>query len=385
MGFNDLSPYNKYIVSRWAYSVGKPVISDAEYQILRDTMKQMYPTDVYVTRTWSDDPCPVELLQQIGRKDLIETVTLTDRTTSIESLGNLSEIRRDLENISTPGTLSMKHDGWNIQANYYNENLVNVHTRGRSSDVVDVSFLRERFPQKIPVGDKVKVVCELTCPKKNYLFCARTYGNVNERSAVSTLLAHPEHHDLLEFHAVDVHGISIPPDVKFNVLKAWGFETPAWFPVTTYDELLNALNTLSEEEASYGSPTDGAVYDGELRRALRVFAWEEPIFKSYVTGYLEQFAANRISPSVCICPVFRKGVNQKRVNLTNWQRIIMYDLEPGAPIAFKIASDAIAAFDEYSTKLLHDQYLGRWAEYKEMIDENERLVRTEWKQLLSSE
>lgn len=383
MVFNNLSAYHKFIVSRWAYSVGEPVISDSEYQILLETMQATMPDDPYVNRSWSDDPCPVELLRQIGREDLIHKVTLTDKTNSIPSLGSFAMIQRELHLVNSPGTLSMKHDGWNIQANYYEKKLVNVHTRGRASDVVDVSKLSKFIPQTIPADGKVKVVMELTCPKSNFGFCARTYGNVSERSAVSTLLAHPEHLSLLTMHAIDVHGLTISPQHKFKLLQEWGFQVPMWYEVETYEDIMDALESLSAAVPIYEFPSDGAVYDGEIRRALRVLAWEEPIYKSYVVGYLEQYGANRISPSICIEPVLRNGINQRRVNITNWQRIINFNLQPGAPVAFRIASDANAAFDEESTRLLHKTYEGKWREFQELVQENERLSRERWSQYIS--
>lgn len=383
MGYNELSDYHKFIVSRWAYSVGEPIISDPEYQLLLEAMQATRPDDEYVQRSWSDDPCPTGLLKTIGREDLINKVTLTDKTASIKSLGSFAVIQSELSLVEKPGTLSMKHDGWNVQANYYNGKLVNVHTRGRSSDVVDVSKLSRFVRPTIPFEGRVKIVFELTCPKSSFSFCARTFGNVSERSAVSTLLAHPEHLDKLALHAIDIHGVTVEPENKFKVLKELGFETPMWYRVETYDDVMNALEQLSNEKAQYEFPTDGAVYDGDVRRALRVLAWEEPIYKSYVTGYLEQYGANRISPSICIEPVLRNGTNQRRVNITNWQRIMMFNLQPGAPVAFRVASESNAAFDEQATRLLHETYKGRWEEFQELVKENERLARERWSQYIS--
>ena len=52
-----------------------------------------------------------------------------------------------------------------------------------------------------------------------------------------------------------------------------------------------------------------------------------------------------------------------------------YNLQPGAPIAFRIASSATADFDEETTRLLHKQWEGKWEEYKETIVLNEEIVR----------
>ena len=109
-----------------------------------------------------------------------------------------------------------------------------------------------------------------------------------------------------------------------------------------------------------------------------MIAWEEPIYYSYVEGYLEQFGPYRLSPSVKIHPVLRKGITQKQVSMTNWQRIIDNNLAPGAPIAFRVASSATADFDATATRLAQKEWEGRWDEYKKFIDENEELNRYQW-------
>ena len=370
-----LTERERFIVSRWAYSVGKPIISDAEYTQLLNYMNSNFPEDEYVKRSWSSDPCPTELLKRIGREDLIAVVVLADKTESIPSLNTEWDVQNELSNIRGEGTLSMKHDGWNIQANYYNGWLVNVHTRGRSTDAVDVSQLAKYLPQTIPATNAVKIVLELTVSKSNFIQCARLFNNVNSRSAVSSVLARPEYYHLLTFTAFDIHGYTFDGQCKFKVLSDWGFNTPAYYIVTNYAELLAALENLSEDNASYPEPTDGVVYDGELRRAIRLKAWEEPIYQSYVTGYLEQYGPYRISPSVLIKPILRQGTTQRQVSMTNWQRILDYDLQPGAPIAFRVASSAVVDFDEESTKLLHKTYKDRWDEFKERVDTNEEVVR----------
>lgn len=373
MEFHNLSTRDKFIISRWAYSVGAPIISDAEYTLLLDCMKSVYPDDEYLKRSWSSDPCPVDLLNAIGRSDLIHRVILTDKTESIPSLNTELEVKKELQYFVGKGTLSMKHDGYNVQANYYNGHLINIMTRGRSCDAMDVSRLQNQIPSDIPAQGKVKVVFECTVSKANFPFCASTFGNVSERSAVSSVLARPEYVHLLDMHAFDVHGYDVEPCDKFELLKSWGFKIPLYYKVNTYEEVLMALQQLSDERNSYGSPTDGVVFDGGKRRAIRLLAWEEPIYQSYVTGYLEQYNIYRISPSVLIYPVLRGGTTQRRINITNWQRIINYDLEPGSPIAFRIASEATADFDEESTKILREQWKDKWDEYRKKIEEEEEV------------
>lgn len=376
---HNLSEFEKYIIARWTYSIGQPVISDAEYNVLDTAMRQTHPDNEYCQRTWSDDHCPTELLRKYGMSEYIEAVVLGDKTESIPSLNTELDVSNELQNISVKGTLSMKHDGWNIQCSYFNGEQVMVKTRGRFQDALDVSALAERMPKTIPATGKVKVVCELTIGAKQFPVCQNLFSNVSQRSAVSSVLSRPEYHHLLSIHAFDIHGIEMDRAEKFNILKSWGFNTPMWVYVTDYPSVLSSLLYLSDQADKYDPPTDGVVYDGELRRAIRLLHWEEPIYKSFVVGYEEKYGPSRISPTVKIHPIVRKGSRQTQLSLTNWARIIEYGLQPGAPIAFRIASDATADFDEESTRALHTQWAGRWNEYQNLIQHGE--VAKQWTKL----
>ena len=256
--YQQLSDFEQFIVARWAYSVGKPVITDAEYTSLLRAMQASFPDNEYVQRSWSSDPCPVDLLKKINREDLIYEVILTDKTESIPSLNTSWEVKSELSNAG-PGTVSMKHDGWNVQASYMHGNLVLVSTRGRASDALDVTYLRDMLPKTIPYTEPCKIVMELTVSKANFVTCSRVFNNASPRSAVSTILANPDYFHLLSTNAFDIHGYDLQGRCKFEVLQEWGFNTPDFIKVNNYDEILLAVKELSDREPTYHEPTDGAV------------------------------------------------------------------------------------------------------------------------------
>lgn len=371
MTVNELTDMERFIVSRWAYSLGEELISNAEYDILVKAMQQQYPDNPYCNRSWSSDPCPTELLTRIGRRDLILRVILSDKTESIPSLNTEIEVKEALQDCNERATLSMKHDGWNIQANYFNSYLVNVHTRGRAADAMDVSFIKEKIPQQIPAKGRVRVVMELTISPTNY----RLYfdSNASCRSAVSTALANPSLRQYLDTAGLNIQGVPLNGKCKFEVLREWGFKVPEYRMVEDYYGVLAALEELSKMKTTYAFPTDGVVYDGTITRAIRLAAWEEPIYQSYITGYIESFGPYQISPSLEIYPIKREGSTQRQINITNWQRIIDYNLQPGSPVAFRIASDATADVDLVTTNILQKQFQGEWETYAIRVQENERL------------
>lgn len=368
---NDL---DKYIISRWCYSIGQPIISDAEYNLLHSTMQELYPLNPYVNRSWSSDPCPKELLIANNMQKYIYDVLLTDKTESIPSLNTFTDLENELGNINY-GTISYKHDGWNYQASYYNSRIILFQSRGRLRDAVPAEHMIQYVPNTIPMQGKVTVVMELTVPDEAFAFCKNKFGNTSQRSSVSTLLANQEYSKLLAMHAFNI--ISDQPVGNiFQTLSSWGYDTPMWTTVHSYDDILHALKGYSEFADKYGYPTDGLVYRGDVMRAIRLDYWEEPIYKSFVLldkPYNEEHAAHRISVKCKIYPIKLKNNTQYELSLTNLKRILDLNLQPGYPVAFRIASSAIADVDEEATRLLQKKYEGKEDQYREYIIHEEEM------------
>ena len=106
------------------------------------------------------------------------------------------------------------------------------------------------------------------------------------------------------------------------------------------------MQELSDMKGTLGIPSDGLVItDGIKTKAARVLAWEEPIYRSYVTGYTEETNSYRISVGVTIYPIRLDNGTQRNIPCTNINRLIANNLEPGAPVAFRFVSGAIADLD----------------------------------------
>lgn len=363
----------KYIIARWAYSVGQPIMSDAEYTVLDRAMKAKYPKNPYCLRSWSSDPCPVAMLREYGYPQLIRAVVLSDKTESIPSLNSLIEVRTMYESMHTPHSVSFKIDGWNIQASYYNGELVNVQTRGRSSDAMDAESIAPRLPKHIPEMGRVLVVMECSVPDSEFMWFKETFGITSQRGAVSTALANPE--KCLNHIAIHAHGVRCSTVVadKFELLKSWGFEVPMYAWVSNYQELMNQVKAFSLYKEQYGIPTDGLVVEGDATYALRIEAWEEPIYRSFVTGYDETYGPHAIAVQCKIYPIKLPNSVQRQLPATNLSRIINLNLRPGYPVAFRIASSSIADIDEESTRLVQKEYAGREDVYRHMVQMNEAM------------
>ena len=371
-----MTDFERYILARWAYSVGEPVMDDASYNILHASIKARFPKSPYVTQSWSSDPCPVGLLEKYSLKHLVKAVVLSDKTESIPSLNTLIAVKQEYMSMHSPHRLSFKLDGWNIQASYYNGKPVNIQTRGRSTDAMDASVLMPLIPQSIPIMGKVLITMELVVPNSEFEFFKTRYGCVSQRGACSTALA--KGGEALQHIALRAHGIraseAIPPHTKLSLLQNMGFQTPMSTIVNNYEELLAQIDNMTALKGTYPDPTDGLVCEGFDRvRAIRIKGWEEPIFQSYVLGYEEHYGPHAISIQLQIFPIKMANSTQRRLPATNIARIMSLRLMPGAPVAYRIASSAIADIDEEATLALQKQWEGREAEYRFQVEANESL------------
>jgi NAD-dependent DNA ligase len=377
-----MTDLEKFILARWAYSIGTDTVSDAEYTLLANTVKSTTPegSAPYLNRSWSLDPCPTQLLKKYGLEHQIKNIVSTDKAESIPSVNDFSTLYNIYFHMTTPAVLSMKHDGWNIQAHYYNGSLVSLHTRGRVKDAMDVSVLASHIPTDIPQSGSVVIGLEVTLPNAHFKQVKEMFGNSSQRGAVSTLLAHSKFSHLLVLHAFKIDGVESAS--VFEKLKSWGFLVPKYREVSNYIQLVEGLKELSEivTAGKYDFPTDGVVVaDALSTNAVRLFHWEETIHKSYVTGICEEFSCHNITPILRIYPIALQNSVQRRLSATNISRIISLGLRIGAPVAFRLVSSAIADIDEQATIYLHKtipenawDYYAQNMRYNEMVKNIER-------------
>lgn len=371
-----MTDLDKYILARWAYSVGEPIMDDAAYNVLHASMKRRMPRLPYVNRSWSSDPCPYGILTKYHYEHLIKPVILSDKTESIPSLNSNVEVQAQYYYMRAPHMLSFKLDGWNIQASYYNGGLVHIQTRGRSCDAMDANVLRPLLPKQIPIQGKCLVTMELIVPNIDFPWFQNKYQVTSQRGACSTALARGG--EALDHVAIVAHGLrcneSVPNTQLFDKLESIGFTVPVHCIVNTYDELMSQIDQFTEAKAEYPYPTDGLVCSGpDMVRAIRIKGWEEPIYKSYVMGYDEHYGPHAISIQCRIFPIRLSNSVQRVLPATNVSRIMSLNLAPGNPVAFRSVSAAIADIDEDATVAVQKEWEGRYPEYRFMVETNESL------------
>jgi len=365
-----MSLREKYIIARWCYAVGEDYISDMEYRYIEDQLKATDPDDEYINRSWSDDPCPVELLKANGMEHLIKNVEFMHKSESIPSIYVESEYKEMYRGLSIPTFVSYKIDGWNTQVNYYNGEVVSANTRGRSGNFLKADAVLKIVPKKIPIMGKVKITGETSIPKSKWRLYELQTGNTSQRSSVSTALANDDY-EVLAFSAFDIQmEDEILTRDRYDVLTEWGFKTPLRVKVDSFAALDRAIQTLGLRDERYDYLTDGVVVENANgQMALRIYRWEEKSMQSYITGYIENRGSYGDSMVASIRPIMRDGRKHTKVSVVNIKCIVDNDLRPGYPIAFDLRSMADAVLNTTRTAELQKEWDGRYEAYRSMIDE----------------
>lgn len=354
-----------FIISRWAYSVGESIIEDAAYNILFESLKGNAMLQEYYGRSWSSDPCPIQLLRMYGLDRLIESVVLTEKTDSIPSLTTPDEVYRVYGGSSCEIEISVKLDGWNFQVSYNRfGNLVHQQTRGRKGNFFTFSS-EGIIPPHIEVEKPVTVVGELVIPDHALLIAKRELGITSQRSGVITCLK-ANRPDLLQFVA-----FTSTDNHSKDELDTLGFTTPRRKVLPPNTDINLALLEFGKEPDNL--PSDGVVLYSKTGgiHAARVYRWEEPVKTSFVTGYHVNHGPTHISYGVQIYPTHMGNSIQRRVTVTNMKRLVDLDLRRGAPIAFRLSSHAVADVDEEVTKMLHAEMVGDWEYHREAVKKRE--------------
>lgn len=370
-----MTDYEKFIIARWAYAIGEPIMNDVEYNSLEKKLKAEMPDDEYVNRSWSNDPCPLELLEKYNLLRLRRNIKMGYNAESIAASTTEEEVRAEFLSLAEKSRLSFKIDGWNFSKNFYNGKYISSNTRGRMGSEKDTDILRGIGPDEVPYMGRVTVTGELSIPNDAWKTFQLRYSNTAQRSSVSTAIANNEK-ESLEFLAfnIDVEGGLPEGTDKYELLRKLGFKTPYFVWVNNYKQLLKGIEHLSNRSSVYNYLTDGVVLENsEVQRAIRLGAWSETIFRSYVTGYTERPGAYGTSMVVNIREINVRGNSRENVNIYNVANIVENNLQIGSPICFTVRSSANAVIAVESTRRLQSEWSGRYDKYKEMIDkENER-------------
>lgn len=360
---------NRFIVSRWQYSLGEECfMSDQEYNQFYENYKKQFPDDFYSTHTWSEDPCPAKLLQLIGREDLIRKVEIIYGSESMASIRTEEDLSSKFYNLNKRTRVSMKVDGWNVQVNYYKGFPISANSRGRTGNNKETSAILSAVPKSIPIMGKVKFVGESSIPNEKWEGFKELTGNKDQRASMSTVFANGME-NMCNFSAFNIITEDEQYEDKYKVLKELGFDVPKHMYVNNYTQLLRAIDIMSKARGKYHLLTDGLVIENESTQiAVRLGAWKESDYLSYVTGYEQNHTPYGISMVLLVKPIKIEGKEVSKVNITNISQIVQNNLRPGHPVAFVVRSSANPVINVSRSEQLYLEHQYNLDKYKEMID-----------------
>lgn len=365
--------HDRYIFARWAYLMGETYLSDIEYDKLEKEFRAKYPEDYHSNQPWSFDECPVDILRNYGREDLICETVMGYYAESIPSINTVEEYKEKFGALNIPSRLSYKIDGWNTRVSYFNGHIVRVGTRGRSGNNLIFNNIASLFPQSIPYKGRVSVTGELNIPNDAWKVYKDITGNSDQRASVRTALANDDV-QYLSFLAFNIFIEDAPIEGdQYQILKSLGFKTPMYKMVKSFAELDKMVKYFSMMDKGYNHLTDGLVLENsEFQLAIRIGKWEEKTQSSFVEGYHEKQGMYGYSIEILMHPVLIGGRKCSRVAVYNCATIEDNELRIGSPIAFNIRSAANSVLDVSTTFRLQQEWAGRYAEYQEKIMERER-------------
>lgn len=358
----------RYILGRWTYLMGVPFLSDIEYDKTEKQFKLLYPEDIHSTVPWSFDECPVELLKKYKLDDLICNPTMGYMAESMYSINNEEEFILVFKSLNERSRLSFKIDGWNVRVSYFNGVIVKVESRGRSGNNLSMNNIYKLFPQRVPYKGRVAVTGELSIPHAKWKEFKEITGNEDQRASVRTALAR----GMVEYLAFCAFNIFIEDGAEFedsyDLLQQLGFTTPRFVWVNNFDELKERIRYMSFINSGYYYLTDGLVIENShMQNAIRLGAWQEHAFQSYVTGYEENQGMYGNFLTVLCYPIKIGGKVFSKISINNIANIIENNLRPGYPIAFNKRSEANVVLDATETAQLQQLWAERLDKYQSKI------------------
>lgn len=362
------SDYERYIIARWCYLMGSPILSDIEYDKLEKEFKNKFPDDIHSKQPWAFDECPISLLRKYKLTEFICNPVMGYMAESIYSINNEAEFKAIFSSLNKKSRLSFKIDGWNTRVSYYNGVLVKVESRGRSGNNLSLNHISKMFPQRIPIKGRVAVTGEVSIPNDRWELFKTVTNNSDQRASVRTAYAQ----NMVEYLAFLAFNVFVedghPCNDQYALLNDLGFETPKFRWVSSFKELEIAIRYMSHIQRVYNYLVDGLVIENEdYQYAIRLGAWEEHSMHSFVTGYTENQGMYGVFLNVKCHPIKIEGKTFSEISINNIANIVENNLQIGNPIAFNLRSQANVVVDVTETRKLQQAWSGRYEEYRDKI------------------
>lgn len=378
-----------FILARYFYRIGEPVISDAYYDKLEELLKEYYYDTFkeYFERTYDDDPIPYEFLEEMGIKPIVPTSSTDrvelynylneDKSFSIASVTEYSEAFNFFSRLREEKLdfcVSLKVDGVNTKNLYVDDRFALSLSRGRGEgDSFDYTDNEAKvIPPTFSTGQKImKVTGESYVMDEGLVALRKKYhkpdGYVSGKSAAISMLrvAHErEDYCWLKTRIFSAEGIADTMGEMFEKLQIAGFDVVpyvvwSWKSIPEdFDEFKVWLKKSVFDmmwEKGKGIPSDGVVVEvNDLnwvgtqhnqyvsrQLALKFEQWSYQVYEGIITDIkIEQRRVNK-SVRVEIEPLKTSdGAKARIINSFNPAILIHNDLYVGKKVYFERNSNA---------------------------------------------
>lgn len=251
-----------FVLSRYMYRTGSPIIIDGQYDILHKHFEQSGTMQEYVNRTYDDDPVPTELLKEFGLQALIplnpehrqvlHALLESEKSTSIKSYTEWEDVFNAFQSVRMHDVVaSLKCDGLFTQKAYRDGDFVVGLSRGRTGECRDYTDgLNMMVPRKLEgVPSLFKVYSEGQAKTSSLEYLRSKYGEdkfKTEKSSAMTMFAtigdredYENHMNLLTFR---LDGIGDSLSESLLTAEHLGFRTVPWMKIPAFE----APDTIDE-------------------------------------------------------------------------------------------------------------------------------------------
>lgn len=381
------------VLARYFYKYNdgtREFMSDALYQKVIDKLEKVNPNHTLIKRTWSDDPIPYKILQ----KYKIQPIEIKDKTKllkgSIQKLreGHMEEIRLFAEDLLNRSIklyrthediekwfnqipyrtfhASIKADGINYSATYLNGQLVDVQTRSRDGEGIDITYQGTLLlPNMIDTEEYIiKISGEIVLPPRHLSTLRAKYDKpykTARNSVNSVLLTCDDEDDIKLLMALtfkvkseNLHSLS----EEFQFLQDNGFNVlpHATFQYTGYESFRQLFEQFEPLRRALQFGSDGLVvgvdnndefyslggtpthFNGNI--ACKVGVWDATNYKSIVKSIDWTYNTTKITPVLEIEPVETlTGQTVSHINAHHIKRLVELGIEIGSEVSFNYVSD----------------------------------------------
>lgn len=378
-----------YILARYFYRIGEPIINDPLYDQLEQSLKSTAPElGEYFARTYDDDPVPVDLLNKIGyqhtastgasdatRSELFSSMN-EDKSLSIRSYTSYEEAwpffqhaREQKLDLMT----SLKMDGDNTKMLYVNGKYTLAMSRGRDGNSFDFTdTVKNIMPDiiktaqsELRVYGESFVVAE-ALPLLRNKYNADKYKTCKSAAISMLRVEHdPADYKYLKTKVFFADGLANTLECMFDDLEQQGIETAPhqlvhWQDIPeTYENFVPWLKTTVLDKIAamgIGMPSDGVVVEvndllwedtvtnqySNRRVALKFEQWNFRYTRGVIRGILIEQRRVFKSVRVTIDPVVQyDGCTATTINTFDLAVLIDNDLCVGKEILFEKNSGAV--------------------------------------------